>query len=141
MTIVFSRPSSALCAAISTLLLAVTHMAAHATSSTDEEDMALYSMSKSTISLATGSQQLLRRAPAVASVITADDIAAMGATDLDQVLETVPGLHVTRATTTNAPNYIIRGIGGGAPSNPQILVLLNGLRMTTDFNGDKGNMW
>ncbi|GAB2876089.1 hypothetical protein GCM10027277_51840 [Pseudoduganella ginsengisoli] len=103
--------------------------------------MALYSMSKSTISLATGSQQLLRRAPAVASVITADDIAAMGATDLDQVLETVPGFHVTRAATINPPNYIIRGIGGGGPSNPQVLVLLNGMRMMTDFNGDKGNMW
>jgi len=141
MTNMFPRPSPALCTALGTLLLAGTHMAAQATSSPDEEDMALYNMSKSTISLATGSQQLLRRAPAVATVITADDIAAMGATDLDQVLETVPGLHVTRAVPTNPPNYILRGIGGGGPSNPQILVLLNGTRMTTDFNGDKGNMW
>ncbi|MRV72361.1 TonB-dependent receptor [Duganella sp. FT92W] len=126
----------------SMLLLAVApHMGAQAASSSDEEDIALYSMSKSTISLATGSQQLLRRAPAVATVITSDDIAAMGATDLDQVLETVAGFHVTRAGPVNPPNYIIRGIGGGGPANPQVLVLLNGMRMNTDFNGDKGNMW
>ncbi len=116
-------------------------MDAQAAALPDEEDMALYSMSKSTISLATGSQQLLRRAPAVATVITADDIAATGATDLNDVLETVPGLHVTRAATIHPANYMIRGIGGGGPSNPQVLVLLNGMRMTTDFNGDKGNMW
>jgi outer membrane cobalamin receptor len=142
MTNQFSKPPPALRLMAGTmLLLAGTHLTAQAASSPDEEDMALYGMSKSTISLATGSQQLLRRAPAVATVVTADDIAAMGATDLDQVLETVPGLHVTRASVLNAPNYIMRGIGGGSPGNPQILVLLNGIRMTTDFNGDKGNMW
>jgi outer membrane receptor for ferrienterochelin and colicin len=41
-----------------------------------------------TISIATGSQKPLRLAPAVASVISAADIKAMGALDLDQVLET-----------------------------------------------------
>ncbi|HEY0847740.1 MAG TPA: TonB-dependent receptor plug domain-containing protein, partial [Noviherbaspirillum sp.] len=62
----------------------------------EEEDLALVYGDKSTISIATGSQQSLRRAPAVATVITARDIEAMGATDLDEVLETVPGLHVSR---------------------------------------------
>ena len=43
---------------------------------------------------ATGSQKPVRLAPSVASVITAADIEAIGATTLDDVLETVPGLHV-----------------------------------------------
>ncbi|OEZ57574.1 TonB-dependent siderophore receptor [Duganella sp. HH105] len=107
----------------------------------EDEDLALYGMDRSAISLATGSTQLLRRAPAVASVITAEDIAAIGATDLNQVLETVAGIHVTRVPTMYASNYIIRGIGSGSPSNPQVLVMLNGLRMSTNYTGDKGNMW
>ncbi|HJU99879.1 MAG TPA: TonB-dependent receptor [Burkholderiaceae bacterium] len=122
------------------LVLACLPLSADATQP-EEEDMALYGVDHSAISLATGSAQSLRRAPAVASVITAADIAAMGATDLDQVLETVAGIHVTRVPTLYASSYIIRGIGAGGVSNPQVLVLLNGLRMTTDFNGDKGNMW
>jgi len=114
---------------------------AYSADQAEEEDLALYGMDRSAISLATGSAQPLRRAPAVASVVTAEDIAAMGATDLDQVLETVAGIHVSRVATLYAPTYIIRGIGSGGVINPQVLVLLNGLRMNTDFNGDKGNMW
>jgi len=123
------------------LALSAWHPAALATAQPEDEDLALYGMDRSAISLATGSVQALRRAPAVATVVTAEDIAAMGATDLDHVLEAVAGIHVTRVATMYAPNYIIRGIGAGGVTNPQVLVLLNGLRMNTDYNGDKGNMW
>lgn len=109
--------------------------------SSDEDDLALVYGDKSTVSIATGSQQSLRRAPAVATVITAEDIAAMGATDLDQVLEMVPGLHVTRLALMYAPAYIIRGIGGGSQSNPQILILQNGIPVTTAYTGDRGLVW
>lgn len=107
--------------------------------SSDEEDLALVYGDKSTISIATGSQQSLRRAPAVASVITAEDIALMGATDLDEVLETVPGIHVSRNAIAYAPIYAIRGIGSAGPTNPQVLMLQNGIPMTTMYSGDKGN--
>lgn len=49
------------------------------------------------VSIASGTETPLDRAAAITSVINADDIAAMGATDLDQVLETVPGLHVNHS--------------------------------------------
>ena len=107
----------------------------------DEDALALVYGAPSTVRLATGSQQSLRRAPAVATVITAEDIAAMGATDLDQVLEMVPGLHVTRLALMYAPAYIIRGIGGGSQSNPQILILQNGIPVTTAYTGDRGLVW
>jgi|GEM_PF-6320481 len=45
---------------------------------------------------ATGSQKPMHLAPSVASVITADDIEKMGATTLDEVLESVCGLHVSQ---------------------------------------------
>jgi iron complex outermembrane receptor protein len=123
------------------LALTAWHPLANSADQPEEEDLALYGMDRSAISLATGSAQPLRRAPAVASVVTAEDIAAMGATDLDQVLETVAGIHVTRVATMYAPTYIIRGVGAGGVSNPQVLFMLNGIRINTDFNGDKGNMW
>lgn len=75
----------------------------------------------------------------MASVITAEDIAATGAKDLDEALETVPGMHVTRNAIAYAPLNIIRGIYSA--NNPQTLMLLNGIPTTTMFTGGKGNIW
>jgi iron complex outermembrane receptor protein len=75
----------------------------------------------------------------VASVITAEDIANMGATDLDQVLETIPGVHVARSNLAYAPLNAIRGIYSA--NNAQTLMLLNGIPTTTMFTGGKGNVW
>lgn len=111
-----------------------------ASSTFDEDDLALVYGDKTTVSIATGSAQSLRRAPAVASVVTAEDIAAMGATDLDEVLETVPGIHVSRTAVRYAPTYAIRGIYSGT-TNPQVLLLQNGIPVTTMYNGDKGAAW
>ena len=97
----------------------------------DEDDLASIYGDKSTISLVTGNRQPLRRAPAVATVITAQDIAAMGATDLDEVLETVPGIHVGRNNAGYNPLYVIRGIY--SEFNGQTLVLQNGVPMTSMF--------
>lgn len=105
----------------------------------DEEDLALAYGDKATISIATGSQQMLRRAPAVASVITAEDIAAMGATDLDEVLESVPGVHVSRSPNGYASSYAIRGIS--TQYGTEALMLQNGIPMTTLLVGNKGNIW
>lgn len=107
--------------------------------SVGEEDLLLSYGDKTTVSIATGSQQPLRRAPAVATVIAAEDIAAMGATDLDEVLETVPGLHVNRAANSYTPLYVIRGVF--SQFNPQVLVMQNGIPVTTLFAGSKGNLW
>ncbi|TAK91371.1 MAG: TonB-dependent receptor [Burkholderiaceae bacterium] len=109
--------------------------------STEEEELSQAYGDKATVSIATGNKQPLRRAPAVASVITAEDIAAMGATDLDQVLETVPGIHVSRIAGLYTPLYIMRGIGGGGATNPQLLMLQNGIPMTAMYTGDKGTQW
>jgi outer membrane receptor protein involved in Fe transport len=105
----------------------------------DDDELAVAFGDAQTVSIATGSQKSLRLAPAVATVITAADIKAMGATDLDQVLESVPGLHVTRQAGTYTPNYLIRGIV--ADLNPQVLLLQNGIAMTTLFVGNKGQIW
>ena len=104
-----------------------------------EEDLSQVYGDQPFISIATGSRQPLTRAPAVATVITAEDIAAMGATDIDEVLETVPGLHVAIETQGYAPIYVIRGLYFGF--NPQVLMLINGVSMTTVFTGNRGAVW
>lgn len=123
-------------------VVAIQHaLPALAADTSDDEDMVAIYGDKATVSIATGSKQTLRRAPAVATVVTAEDIAALGVTDLDQVLETVPGLHVARIVGNYTPAYLMRGIGAGGVANPQILMLQNGIPMTVAYSGDKGLNW
>ena len=124
----------ALCA-----FLVLTWIGAAAAQPSEEEDLALVYGDKSTISIATGSNQTISRAPAVASVITAQDIQAMGATDLDQALESVPGLHVSKMSIALNPIYSFRGIF--AKYNPQVLMLVNGIPITNVFAGDRSLIW
>lgn len=91
------------------------------------------------LSIATGSKQPITKAPAVATVITAADIKAMGATDIDEALESVPGLHVARNPAGYNPIYTIRGIYSN--QNPQVLMLLNGIPLTNLFVGDRNQVW
>lgn len=105
----------------------------------EEDELTQVYGDKTTISIATGAAQSLRRAPAVATVITAQDISAMGATGLDEVLESVPGIHVSRSNNTFAPLYLIRGIH--SEFNAQTLMLLNGVPLTTLFVGNRGLGW
>jgi len=107
---------------------------------TEEEDLARAYGDQATISIATGTQQPLRRAPAVASVITAEDIRATGATDLDEALETVAGLHVSRGAQGNLPIRTIRGIRD-AVTGPHVLMLVNGIPVTHTFTGNPGQIW
>lgn len=128
------QPAKVICACIVILWAGVAQGA-----SADEEELALAYGDKLNISIATGASQPLTRAPAVATVITAEDIAAIGATDLDEVLETVPGLHVSRSNLAYSPIYAIRGIR--SDFNPHVLMLQNGVPMTTVFAGDRGLIW
>jgi iron complex outermembrane receptor protein len=91
------------------------------------------------ISIATGNRKPITTAPAVATVITAKDIKEIGATDVDQVLETVPGLHVARNAAGYNPIYTFRGIY--SQYNPQVLMLVNGIPITNLFFGDRNQIW
>ncbi|HEV8692302.1 MAG TPA: TonB-dependent receptor plug domain-containing protein, partial [Ideonella sp.] len=106
----------------------------------EEEELAMSFGDKSHVSIATGSQVPVSRAPSIATVITSEDIRAMGAVDLDEVLETVPGLHVSRSPVLNAPVYTIRGVRGTL-TNPQVLMLVDGVPMTAVYAGDRGLNW
>jgi outer membrane receptor protein involved in Fe transport len=105
----------------------------------DEEALLQLYGDEEMISIATGGRRPVARAPAVATVITAEDIKAMGATDLDEVLETVPGLHVARSPSGYNPIYTFRGIF--SDFNAQVLALINGIPITNLFLGDRSQIW
>lgn len=130
---------------LGTLVLSAWHGLSHGQINTvltrSDEDLELAYGDRAVISVATGSAVSLRRAPAVATVITAEDIVAHGFYDLNEVLETVPGFHVNRSAPTYSSNYTIRGLGGNGFINPQVLILQNGIPLTDLYNGDKGNAW
>lgn len=105
----------------------------------DEDDLALAYGDQPVVSIATGREQQLSRAPATATVITARDIQAMGATSLEQVLESVPGLHVSVSSLAYNPIYSFRGIF--TQYNPQVLMLVNGLPITNVFLGNRSLAW
>ena len=90
------------------------------------------------VSIATGSPRPVSKAPAVATVITAEDIKATGATDLSEALEAVPGLHVSRNGLLWQPLYSIRGIL--SQYNPEVLVMVNGIPLTNGFYGNRGQL-
>ena len=86
------------------------------------------------VDIASGFRSPLAQAPAVASVITAEDIEAMGARHLAEVLEMVPGLHVVPSTERPLdPVFSIRGIH--SQSNAQVLTLIDGVRAESALIG------
>ncbi len=85
------------------------------------------------VTIATGTPKPIFQSAAVTSVITAEQIKAMGATELHEVLETVPGVHAGLQESSYDYNYSIRGMRNTA--NSQVLILLNGTRITTPFRG------
>ncbi len=122
-----------------TACMALAWLGCASAQTSEEEELALSYGDKSFVSIATGSQQAIARAPAVATVITAKEIEAMGAIDLDDVLKSVPGLHVSFSSLASHPIYSFRGIF--TSYNPQVLMLVNGLPITNVFVGDRGLAW
>ena len=86
------------------------------------------------IEIATGKLQKLSRAPAVANVITAADIKAMGVTEFRQVLDMIPGVHHYPDPLGRLdPHFSIRGIH--TADNSQVLVLIDGHDITHAMTG------
>ncbi|CAD6878459.1 TonB-dependent receptor [Methylomonas albis] len=109
--------------------------------STEEEEKALSQIygTEDMVSIASGYKQPISKAPSIATVITADDIKQMGATDIDEALESVPGLHVERNTIGYNPIYTFRGIY--SQFNQQVLMMINGIPITNSYTGSRGEVW
>jgi outer membrane receptor for ferrienterochelin and colicin len=109
-----------------------------ATSVCGTEDIMQVYGDEDMISLATGYRQPVAKAPAVATVITAEEIEAIGARTLEQVLETVPGLHISTARSISDV-YVVRGIF--SENNAQVLVMINNIPVSDVVNGGRPQTW
>jgi len=103
-------------------------------------DLSLEELSQIEISsIATGSLTPVTRSASSVSVITREQIEALGATELDQVLETIPGLHITRSPQTYFGKYVFRGIA--SEYNPEVLLMINDIPVKTLFTGSRDHVW
>lgn len=105
----------------------------------EDEDLARVYGDANVVQIATGAPVVLRRAPSIASVITAQEMADHATRTLEDALESVPGLHVSRSNLIFAPAYFIRGIVSDL--NPHVLVLMNGVPMISSFTGNRSLSW
>ena len=85
------------------------------------------------VTIATGTPRPVFQSAATTSVVTYDQIKSMGATELHEVLETIPGVHASLQPNTYDYSYSIRGIANS--TNSEVLILLNGTRITSPFGG------
>lgn len=76
------------------------------------------------VTISTDTKQSIAKAPAVVSVITAQDIKATGAINLVDVLENVPGVYIRASQFANRPLVHIRGANA-----TQTLLMVNGVSM------------
>lgn len=100
----------------------------------DYDDLESLYGDEETVSVATGSSKAVRLAPSTASVITAEQIYQMGANSLEDVLQTIPGIHVS-LRGIYASNYSVRGIM--TAYTPQVLLLLNGYPLAEAYSATK----
>lgn len=80
-----------------------------------EEQMAM------TVKIASQTEQPVGRAPAVVSLITADDLRATGASNLMEILQSVPGVYVKTNLFGAKPLITFRGASGA-----NVLLMING---------------
>ncbi len=89
-------------------------------------------LSEIAVSIASGTPKPVFRSAGSISVITGEQIKTMGATELSEVIATIPGIHVSLEALSQDPVYSVRGIAN--ESNSQILMMLNGARITTPLH-------
>ncbi|MEI2806880.1 MAG: TonB-dependent receptor [Albidovulum sp.] len=87
------------------------------------------------VSIATGRSQPAQTAPAVTTVVTAQQIRDSGARDLIDVLAFVPGFFVGRTAHSVEPVISVRGFTSSF--NQTVLVLLDGIPQTERVFGDR----
>jgi iron complex outermembrane receptor protein len=100
----------------------------------DEESISVFGDIE-TVSIATGREQPIVTAPAVATVFKADDIKNSGARNLADLLTMVPGIHVGVSSILYDPVYAVRGFTSFF--NKHILFMLDGIPQDALTFGDR----
>lgn len=94
-----------------------------------EEDLALYT-AEDTLALATRHEEKVKKVPAIAASFGREQIRALGARTVADVLDVVPGLTISR-DVQGFYRVAVRGLRNDA----EVLFLLNGQRLNSFFDG------
>jgi outer membrane receptor for ferrienterochelin and colicin len=94
--------------------------------------MSLEELIEVEITVATLTPQSVRKAPAIASVITAREIRNMGARNLTDVLKMVPGFGISKS---EGPEYMLEVRGIRTLHSEKVLVMMNGHPLNRNFLG------
>lgn len=106
----------------------------------DFYNLSLEQLGQIDVSIATGNGTPIDRAPATATVISAAEIEALGAHTLNDVIEAIPGVHVSLSTLSRMDSvYSIRGIHSGF--NPHVLLLMNGVPVQFSLQGGRPSLF
>ncbi len=90
------------------------------------------------LSIATGHPIPQKLSPSVTSVLTSEDIEKIGARRLFDVLEYLPGVHISSARSGNS---VIGFRGIYSETNSQVLILVNGIPLRNTAIGGKPSNW
>jgi outer membrane receptor for ferrienterochelin and colicin len=90
------------------------------------------------LSIATGHPIQQNLSPSVTSIMTSHDIEQIGARRLQDVLEYLPGVHVS---TARSGNTVIGFRGIYSETNSQVLLLINGIPLRNTAIGGKPSNW
>ncbi len=103
-------------------------------------NLSLEDLSNVEISIATGNNTPIQKAPATASVISAAEIQSMGARTLDDVIEKIPGVHVSISPFNRLDRiYSFRGIHTGF--NPHVLLMVNNVPVQFSLQGGRPSLF
>jgi outer membrane receptor protein involved in Fe transport len=96
----------------------------------------LLAFSDITLSVAARLEQAPEEAPGATSIVTGDDIRAMGVRSLEEALQAVPGVDVT-FDALGRPRVTMRGLptGGTGGASENVLILMNGHRIDSPIEG------
>ncbi len=134
-----NKKNSKLFSALPILLLSFTHTSLVLAHTDDRLEhfisLSLEDLVSLETTIATASKHTTTKAPAVVTLITADDIKATGATNLVDVLEGAPGIHIRASQFGNRPLIQFRGA-----KSTQTLLMINGNSMT-DLVWNFGIFW
>jgi iron complex outermembrane receptor protein len=129
----------AICQTITLALLFFIVPAIHAQEQPDSSLSKLISMDLEDlmnlkVSIATKSSQTESESPSIISVITAEEIQKMGARELEDVLQTIPGFELNRSYG----GYFVMGVRGikDSRTTSKILLMINGVPSNRVFFGD-----
>ncbi|MDO8941076.1 MAG: TonB-dependent receptor [Methylicorpusculum sp.] len=104
----------------------------------DMDELSLFYGDERLMSIATGRPVPQNLAPSVTSILTSEDIEKIGARRLEDVLEYLPGVHVSSA---RAGNKVIGFRGIYSETNAQVLILVNGIPLRNPLIGGKPLLW